>query len=74
MAFPRGLIRSKRMLPACMQHSRWESARHIFNVSVEMNVAAVTSTINVTASDTAQGEESAQHTPSASPSWRKPQT
>src|SRR6266403_318004 len=30
-------------------------------VSVEMNVAAVNSTINVTASDTAQGEESAQH-------------
>ncbi len=30
-------------------------------VSVEMNVAAVASTINVTASDTAQGEESAQH-------------
>src|SRR5882724_7587774 len=30
-------------------------------VPVEMNVAAVTSTINVTASDTAQGEESAQH-------------
>ena len=30
-------------------------------VSVEMNVAAVTSTVNVTASDTAQGEESAQH-------------
>src|SRR5882724_3723064 len=30
-------------------------------VRVEMNVAAVTSTINVTASDTAQGEESAQH-------------
>ena len=30
-------------------------------VSVEMNVAAVASTVNVTASDTAQGEESAQH-------------
>jgi hypothetical protein len=30
-------------------------------VSIEMNVAAVTSTVNVTASDTAQGEESAQH-------------
>src|ERR1700688_4208552 len=30
-------------------------------VPVEVNVAAVTSTINVTASDTAQGEESAQH-------------
>jgi hypothetical protein len=30
-------------------------------VSVEMNVAAVASTINVTASDTAQGEETAQH-------------
>jgi hypothetical protein len=30
-------------------------------VSVEMNVAAVTSTVNVTASDPAQGEESAQH-------------
>src|SRR5882672_5805699 len=30
-------------------------------VSVEMSVAAVNSTINVTASDTAQGEESAQH-------------
>jgi len=30
-------------------------------VSLEMNVAAVASTINVTASDTAQGEESAQH-------------
>src|SRR5882757_5054633 len=30
-------------------------------VSLEMNVAAVNSTINVTASDTAQGEESAQH-------------
>jgi hypothetical protein len=30
-------------------------------VSVEMNVAAVTSTVNVTTSDTAQGEESAQH-------------
>src|ERR1700688_1860599 len=30
-------------------------------VSVEMNVAAVTNTVNVTASDTAQGEESAQH-------------
>src|ERR1700693_6280478 len=30
-------------------------------VPVEMNVAAVTSTVNVTASDTAQVEESAQH-------------
>src|ERR1700686_5208534 len=30
-------------------------------VPVEMNVAAVTSTVNVTTSDTAQGEESAQH-------------
>jgi hypothetical protein len=30
-------------------------------VSVEMNVAAVTSTVNVTATDPAQGEESAQH-------------
>ena len=30
-------------------------------VPVEVNVAAVTSTINVTASDTAQSEESAQH-------------
>jgi hypothetical protein len=30
-------------------------------VPVEMNVAAVTNTVNVTASDTAQGEESAQH-------------
>ncbi len=30
-------------------------------VSVEMSVAAVTSTVYVTASDTAQGEESAQH-------------
>jgi len=30
-------------------------------VSVEMNVVAVTSTVNVTTSDTAQGEESAQH-------------
>src|ERR1700686_2626958 len=30
-------------------------------VSVEMNVAAVTNTVNVIASDTAQGEESAQH-------------
>src|ERR1700732_4279235 len=30
-------------------------------VSVEMNVVAVTSTVNVTSSDTAQGEESAQH-------------
>jgi TonB dependent receptor/Carboxypeptidase regulatory-like domain len=30
-------------------------------VPVEMNVAAVTSTVNVTASDTAQGDESAQH-------------
>src|SRR5882757_570294 len=30
-------------------------------VSLEMNVAAVNSTINVTASDTAQSEESAQH-------------
>jgi hypothetical protein len=30
-------------------------------VSVEMNVATVTSTVNVTTSDAAQGEESAQH-------------
>src|SRR5882762_4769053 len=30
-------------------------------VSVEMNLAAVTSSVNVTASDMAQGEESAQH-------------
>src|ERR1700720_4829559 len=30
-------------------------------VSVEMNVATVNSTINVTATDTAQNEESAQH-------------
>ena len=26
MAFPQGLIRSKRMLPACMRHWRWKSA------------------------------------------------
>jgi hypothetical protein len=37
------------------------SAGRSSTVPVEMNVAGVTSTINVTASDTAQGEESAQH-------------
>src|ERR1700722_17236952 len=37
------------------------SARTSSTVSVEMNVAAVNSTVNVTASDTAQGEESPQH-------------
>ena len=37
------------------------SAGTCSTVSVEMKVAAVTNTVNVTASDTAQGEESAQH-------------